>query len=657
MLLQSVSLPSFRQLSGSLFSANAVWHATAAYSLSLESRRQPNPISTALLFRLSLNHLVPILISLSRLLHRLRLALQSHLLWRGTRYLVVEEQRQGWAGDKKILEEVERVAVRTLWPHLHSASSTMAPSTHLTANLPKNTVLTEAGRAPWYGKDGKPSKAYVIGIGGGSASGKTRVAQEVLKALGVPWVVVVSQDNFYKSLTAEESRAAFENEHDFDAPDSFDYSALVGCVQDMKDCRAVQIPNYSFVKHARTSETTYLYGANVIIVEGIFVLHDPALRDVLDLRIFVQCDSDLMLARRIRRDIVERGRDPEGIINQYLTFVKPALDNFIQPTSRFADIIVPGMNNERSIDLIVSHVQRQLVERRRELRGELYRETIGSSHCSIHNSESAPPTPAQEKTECEARLQAVKKVCGVKLEDELPDTVHVMRETTQLKGIHTLLRSTTTAPEDFIFLANRLSTLVIEHALSLLPLRPKPIETRGTAIPYTGSELDIPLGHLCGVSILRSGASLEKGLRRVVRDVPVGSVLIQSDAQTGEPHLYHLSLPACLTASQESAAKSTVLLLDSQVGTGAAALMAVRVLLDHGVKEENIIICCILVAKVGGVWALKRAFPDVRIACSAADDGLEERWEKSLSGESKKIFTILPGMGSFGDRYFGSVHS
>ncbi|GAA6028544.1 hypothetical protein JCM8097_007273 [Rhodosporidiobolus ruineniae] len=528
----------------------------------------------------------------------------------------------------------------------------MAPALQV-PRLPKNTVLTEAGRAPWYGKDGKPSRAYIIGIGGGSASGKTRVAQEVIKALGVPWVVVVSQDNFYKSLTQAERERAFKNEHDFDAPDSFDYDKLVECIQNMKECKAVQIPNYSFVDHARTDTTTYLYGANVVIVEGIFVLHDPALRDVLDLRVFVQCDSDLMLARRIRRDIVERGREADGIINQYLAFVKPALDNFIQPTSRFADIIVPGMNNERSIDLIVSHIQRQLDERKQSLRGALYRETIGTAA----SSGSATSTPSVEKSEQEGGLDACKEECGATRKMELPDSVHVMKETPQLRGIHTLLRSTTTDPEDFIFLANRISTLVIEHALSLLPYRAKLITTRGTNIAHTGTELDIPSGHLCGVSILRSGGSLEKGLRRVVRDIAVGSVLIQSDAKTGEPYLYDVSLPAVLTASQESAAKSTVLLLDSQIGTGAAALMAVRVLLDHGVREENIVFCCVLVAKVGGVWALKRAFPNVRIACSAADEGLEERWETTPSGERKKIFTILPGLGSWGSRYFGDVHA
>lgn len=148
---------------------------------------------------------------------------------------------------------------------------------------------------------------------------------------------------------------------------------------------------------------------------------------------------------------------------------------------------------------------------------------------------------------------------------------------------------------------------MIEHALSLLPYREKAIETR-TGIAHVGMELDVPAGHLCGVSILRSGASLEKGLRRVVEDVPVGSVLVQSDAQSGEPLLYQVALPQCLTASRESAAKSFVLLLDSQIGTGAAALMAVRILLDHGVLEEHIIVSTILVSRVGGIWALKRAF-------------------------------------------------
>lgn len=234
-----------------------------------------------------------------------------------------------------------------------------------------------------------------------------------------------------------------------------------------------------------------------------------------------------------------------------------------------------------------------------------------------------------------------------------------------MQGIQTILRDQTTSIFDFIFHANRLSTLVIEHALTLLPTRSKPILT-GTHIPCEGKELAVDAGHLCGVSILRSGASLEKGLRRVLRDVAVGSVLIQS-CNNGEPLLYHVELPEVLTLSKESAAQSFVLLLDSQIGTvsslapptwqslifhsqGAAALMAVRVLLDHGVLESHIIFCCMLVSRVGGIWALRRAFSGVRIVSSTVDDGLEERWVWPTDPYPKHSGREATGRGREGER-------
>lgn len=287
---------------------------------------------------------------------------------------------------------------------------------------------------------------------------------------------------------------------------------------------------------------------------------------------------------------------------RYLRFVKPSFDNFLQPTSRYADILVPGERNERSIDLITGHIRRQLEERKVELRVELFKDVEAE----------ATPDPS------------------------LPSTVSILDQGTQLQGCMTILRSRDTPVSDFVFFADRVSRRVISHALSLLPYRDMPIMTR-TGIPYTGQEMDIAPGHLCGVSILRSGASLEKGLRRVVRDIPLGSVLIQSEAGSGEPFLYQLSLPAVVTASRASAANTWVLLLDSQIGTGAAALMAVRVLLDHGVPEDHIVICTILVSKIGGVWALQAAFPRVRVVSAAADDGLEERWEETNDGRRKKV--------------------
>ena len=131
-------------------------------------------------------------------------------------------------------------------------------------------------------------------------------------------------------------------------------------------------------------------------------MNDPRIRDLLDLKIFVQCDSDLMLARRLRRDIVERGRDATGVLDQYLRFVKPSFDNFIQPTARYADVIVPGQSNEISIELITSHIRIQLDERKRnlELRQELFRNGGGEGE--------------------------------MRLTGELPDNTFVIEQTTQL---------------------------------------------------------------------------------------------------------------------------------------------------------------------------------------------------------------------------------
>ncbi|KAI0926134.1 hypothetical protein AcW1_008379 [Taiwanofungus camphoratus] len=234
----------------------------------------------------------------------------------------------------------------------------------------KNTVLKSHGRPPWYGEDGtRISDAFVIGIAGGSASGKTHVARRIVQSLGsIPTVIILSQDSFYKRHTPEEIELAFASRYDFDHPDAIDMPLFASCLADLKACRQSNIPIYSFTEHQRLDETKYLYGAAIIIAEGIMALHDPALRALYDLKIFVQCDSDLMLARRIRRDVKERGRSVEGILEQY---VKPAYDNFVLPTSRYANIIVPGSDNGVAIDIISTHIRRQLEERATRLRHRL----------------------------------------------------------------------------------------------------------------------------------------------------------------------------------------------------------------------------------------------------------------------------------------------
>ncbi|KAI0749410.1 armadillo/beta-catenin/plakoglobin [Daedaleopsis nitida] len=542
--------------------------------------------------------------------------------------------------------------VPVLRPSLsRTVSNTLAPSSprfEFLLQAKKNTILKSHGRRPWYDEDGHAiGDAFVIGIAGGSASGKTHVARRIVQALGsIPTVVILSQDSFYRQHSPEELELAFANRYDFDHPDAIDMPLFAACLADLKAGRQSNIPIYSFKEHQRLDETKYLYGASIIIVEGILALHDPALRSLYDLKIFVQCDSDLMLARRIKRDVQERGREVDGILQQYLRYVKPAYDNFVQPTSRYAHIIVPGSENTVAIDLIATHVRRQIEERSRNLRRNLAR--IGPKDLSPGD-----------------------------LKHQYFPNLTVLPQTPQLQGIFTIMRDRATSREDFIFFTDRLSTLLSEKAMEFLPYVSKSVTTPVDVV-YIGKHLAID--HVCGVSILRSGGPLERGLHRVIQDIRMGSLLIQSEDSTGEPLLLHLMLPTCIR-QRHLAEKSFVFLLDAQIGTGAAAFMAIRVLLDHGVPQENIIFVTFIVAARGGVRVLQRAFPRVRIICGAIDPILRESWalwdtspglpqvsnqepleaededddmvftaktKTEMEEEGRKVWAVEPGMGHIG---------
>ncbi|KAJ3850338.1 armadillo/beta-catenin/plakoglobin [Lentinula lateritia] len=486
----------------------------------------------------------------------------------------------------------------------------------------KNTLLISHGRPPWYGPDGKRiSDAFVIGVGGGSASGKTHVARQIVKALGsIPTVLILSQDSFYKYHSPEEMKLAFESKFDFDHPDAIDMPMFASCLADLKACRQTNIPVYSFAEHQRLEETKYAYGATVIIAEGIMALHDPELRSLYDLKVFVQCDSDLMLARRIARDVKERGRSLDGILEQYLRYVKPSYDTFVRPTAAFADIIVPGQNNSVAIDLISTHTRRQLQVM-----------IILKRFCrnGVERSNSFRP----------------------KMNDP---NLMILPSTPQLEGIFTILRSKDTSNQDFIFFTDRLSTLLVEHALQFLPYSPHTVTTP-LGVESLGKTLVSK--YLCGVSVLRSGSALERGFRRVINNVPVGTLLIQSNSIDGEPLLLHLKLPVSLR-HRSSAEDTWVILLDAQIGTGAAAFMSIRILLDHGVRQDHIIFITFLVARTGGITTLRRAFPHVKIVCGAVDNEMREGWLEGDRGEGnedgigRKIWVMSPGMGQIGDRYY-----
>ncbi|KAG1729668.1 uridine kinase family-domain-containing protein [Suillus paluster] len=480
-----------------------------------------------------------------------------------------------------------------------------------------------------YGEDGLPiCDAFVVGIAGGSASGKTHVARQIVRSLGsVPTVVILSQDSFYKRHTPEEVALAHANRIDFDHPDAIDMPMFAACLAELKACRQTNIPVYSFAEHQRLDEVKYLYGAAIIITEGIMALHDPELRSLYDLKVFVQCDSDLMLARRIQRDVKERGRNVEGVLEQYLRYVKPAFDHFVLPTARHADIVVPGSNNSVAIDLISTHIR-----------------------------------PSQSIDSCLSTSDG----------SPVSKNLIVLPQTPQLKGMYTVLRDGASNRQDFIFFVDRLATFLIEKAMEHLPYRPKTVTTP-TGVDCAGKELDVK--NICGVSIIRSyvsmtqptfkltrssrGGPLTRGLQRVLSDVAIGSLLVQSDSKTGEPLLLHVMLPKCLR-ERHLAVDTWVFLLDAQVSTAASAFMAIRTLLDHGVQQDHIIFVTFLIARTGGLTVLQRAFPKVKIVTGAVDEVLREAWLESYNekgegqseGDGKKVWVVEPGMGHIGDRYY-----
>ncbi|XP_074262897.1 uridine-cytidine kinase-like 1 isoform X5 [Saimiri boliviensis] len=459
----------------------------------------------------------------------------------------------------------------------------------------KRTIYT-AGRPPWYNEHGTQSKeAFAIGLGGGSASGKTTVARMIIEALDVPWVVLLSMDSFYKVLTEQQQEQAAHNNFNFDHPDAFDFDLIISTLKKLKQGKSVKVPIYDFTTHSRKKDWKTLYGANVIIFEGIMAFADKTLLELLDMKIFVDTDSDIRLVRRLRRDISERGRDIEGVIKQYNKFVKPAFDQYIQPTMRLADIVVPrGSGNTVAIDLIVQHVHSQL-EEQRKLRWDMA--ALASAH------------------QCHP----------------LPRTLSVLKSTPQVRGMHTIIRDKETSRDEFIFYSKRLMRLLIEHALSFLPFQDCVVQTpQGQDYAgkcYAGKQIT-------GVSILRAGETMEPALRAVCKDVRIGTILIQTNQLTGEPELHYLRLPKDISDDH-------VILMDCTVSTGAAAMMAVRVLLDHDVPEDKIFLLSLLMAEMG-VHSVAYAFPRVRIITTAVDKRVND------------LFRIIPGIGNFGDRYFGT---
>ncbi|KAF2977319.1 hypothetical protein EK904_003287 [Melospiza melodia maxima] len=360
------------------------------------------------------------------------------------------------------------------------------------------------------------------GLGGGSASGKTTVATMIIEALDVPWGRVAGHSRgegaalpcapscaLWQVLTKQQQEQAASNDFNFDHPDAFDFDLIIATLKKLKQGKSVKIPIYDFTTHSRKKEWKTLYGANVIIFEGIMAFADKEL---------------------LKRELSVRA-------------------------------------------------------------------ALASAH------------------QCHP----------------LPQTLSVLKSTPQVRGMHTIIRNKETSRDEFIFYSKRLMRLLIEHALSLLPFQSCTVQTpQGhdyEGRTYSGKQIT-------GVSILRAGETMEPALRAVCKDVRIGTILIQTNCNTGEPELHYLRLPKDISEDH-------VILMDCTVSTGAAAMMAVRVLLDHDVPEDKIFLLSLLMAEMG-VHSVAYAFPRVKIITTAVDKKVND------------LFRIIPGIGNFGDRYFGT---
>ena len=196
--------------------------------------------------------------------------------------------------------------------------------------------------------------AFVIGIAGGSGSGKSTFAQR-LKERFPGEVAVVSCDNYY--LRRDDMPFEERKLQNYDSPEAFEFDLMIRQITDLKNGRDILCPVYDFALHNRSQEVVEIQAKPVILIDGILIFSEPQLRDIMDMRIYVETDADERILRRVKRDIRERGRDLDGIIAQYLATVKPMHNTFVEPTKVFADIIINGGMNDTAYDLVKNKIQ------------------------------------------------------------------------------------------------------------------------------------------------------------------------------------------------------------------------------------------------------------------------------------------------------------
>jgi uridine kinase len=202
-------------------------------------------------------------------------------------------------------------------------------------------------------------RPFILGVAGGTGSGKTTVARALLETVGAHRIAFLEQDSYYRDIEWSSENALLH--HNFDHPGSLDNDLLVQHVAAIKQGEAIEVPIYDFVRHRRTTQTRRAEPRAVVLLEGILIFVDKALRDLLDFRIYVDTDADIRLIRRLQRDMAERGRTVDDVLRQYRETVRPMHLEFVEPSKRWADVIIPeGGENRVALEMVVARIEQLL---------------------------------------------------------------------------------------------------------------------------------------------------------------------------------------------------------------------------------------------------------------------------------------------------------
>lgn len=374
-----------------------------------------------------------------------------------------------------------------------------------------------------------PVGPFIIGVSGGSASGKTTVCKKIIHGLGDQRCVLVSLDWFYHGLPD----TVKPEDYNFDHPHAFDFAALRDTLQLMEKKKPVSVPMYDFTRHCRVEDNAAeLDVADVIIVEGILTFYDPDIRSMMHLKVFVDEDADICLSRRIQRDVQSRGRSVESILAQYTRFVKPAFEEYILPTKRYSDIVVPrGGDNLVAIDLIIKHIALKIQQ------------------------------------------EDLRKVYS---------NLVVMSNSYQARGLHTIFRRHDASRDDFVFYSNRLMRLLVEEGLGLLPFERKAVLTpRGGTFHGVGF-----IAGLAGLSLMPDGEAMESSLRAVCNTVRIGKMLIDPENKKEVTYKY---LP-------EDIQEKYILVLAPVLDSGEMCETALTELVQMKCKEDRLLVLSLIVS-------------------------------------------------------------